>query len=67
VSVATGVREATVGAAMLEQLAEAAMTAANSGYEPRVIIPDQTATLRGQVAGIDGRWACFCQRAGVAA
>jgi hypothetical protein len=67
VSVASGIREATVGAAMLEQLAEATLTAANSGHQPRVITPDEIATLRGQVAGVEGRWACCCQRAGVTA
>ena len=65
VSVAEGVREATVGAAMLEQLAEATLTAASTGTKPRVIGPDEIAMLRGQVAGVEGRWAYFCQLAGI--
>nr|WP_239028380.1 class II aldolase/adducin family protein [Pseudonocardia acidicola] len=65
VSVGEGVREATVGAAMLEQLAEAALTAASTGTRPRVISPHEIATLRGQVAGVEGRWAYFCQLAGI--
>lgn len=65
VSVAGDVREATVGAAMLEQLADAAITAAGTGARPRVIPPPEIATLRGQVAGVAGRWAYFCQLAGI--
>lgn len=65
VSVAEGVREATVGSAMLEQLAEAALTTASTGTKPRVIPSDEIATLRGQVAGVEGRWAYFCQLAGI--
>lgn len=64
VSVAADLREATVGAAMLEQLAEAALTAASTGTKPRVIDPEEIRTLRGQVAGVDGRWAYFCELAG---
>jgi ribulose-5-phosphate 4-epimerase/fuculose-1-phosphate aldolase len=65
VSAAEGVREATVGAAMLEQLAEATLTAESTGTKPRVIPADEIATLRGQVAGVEGRWAYFCQLAGI--
>jgi L-ribulose-5-phosphate 4-epimerase len=61
VSVACGVREATVGAVMLEQLAEVALHAARIGLAPRVISPEEIATLRGQVAGVDGRWAYYRQ------
>ncbi len=67
VSVAADVREAVVGAAVLEQLAEAALIAASIGAKPRVIPPDEIATLRGQVAGVAGRWAYFCQLAGLEA
>jgi ribulose-5-phosphate 4-epimerase/fuculose-1-phosphate aldolase len=67
VSVAADVREAVVGAAVLEQLAEAALTAASIGAKPRVIPPDEIATLRGQVAPVMGRWAYFCQLAGLEA
>jgi ribulose-5-phosphate 4-epimerase/fuculose-1-phosphate aldolase len=67
VSVASGVREAVVGAAVLEQLAEAALTAASTGAKPRVIPADEIATLRGQVAGVAGRWAYLCQLAGLEA
>jgi ribulose-5-phosphate 4-epimerase/fuculose-1-phosphate aldolase len=65
VSVAADVRAAVVGAAVLEQLAEAALTAASTGAKPRIIPPDEIATLRGQVAGVAGRWAYFCQLAGL--
>jgi ribulose-5-phosphate 4-epimerase/fuculose-1-phosphate aldolase len=61
VSVAADVREATVGAAMLEQLAETALRTANTGLKPRVITPEEIETLRGQVAGVEGRWAYFLQ------
>jgi ribulose-5-phosphate 4-epimerase/fuculose-1-phosphate aldolase len=64
VSVAADVREATVGAAMLEQLAEAALAGASTGAKPRVITPAEIETLRGQVAGVEGRWAYFCDLAG---
>lgn len=67
VSVAADVREATVGAAMLEQLAEAALAGASSATLPRVITPDEIGTLRGQVAGVEGRWAYYCDLAGDAA
>lgn len=63
VSVAGGVREATVGAVMLEQLAEVALQAARIGSAPRVISPEEIATLRGQVAGVGGRWAYYRQLA----
>jgi ribulose-5-phosphate 4-epimerase/fuculose-1-phosphate aldolase len=63
VSVAADVREATVGAAMLEQLAEAALAGARTGAKPRVITPAEIETLRGQVAGVEGRWAYFCDLA----
>jgi ribulose-5-phosphate 4-epimerase/fuculose-1-phosphate aldolase len=63
VSVAADVREATVGAAMLEQLAEAALAGASTGTKPRVITPAEIETLRGQVAGVEGRWAYFCDLA----
>lgn len=66
VSVAADVREATVGAAMLEQLAEAALAGASTGTKPRVITPDEIDTLRGQVAGVEGRWAYFRDLAGSA-
>jgi L-ribulose-5-phosphate 4-epimerase len=67
VSVAGDLREATVGAAMLEQLAEAALTAAAAGAKPRTITPAEIATLRSQVAGVEGRWAYYCELAGIAA
>jgi ribulose-5-phosphate 4-epimerase/fuculose-1-phosphate aldolase len=67
VSVAADVREAVVGAAVLEQLAEAALAAASTGAKPRVIPPDEIATLRQQVAPVAGRWAYFCQLAGLEA
>lgn len=67
VSVADGVREATVGAVMLEQLAAAALAAASTGTRPRTITPQEIATLHGQVAGVEGRWAYFCQQAGIEA
>ena len=63
VSVATDVRAATVGAAMLEQLADLALRAAATGRAPRVITPSEIEVLRGQVAGIEGRWAYFRQLA----
>lgn len=65
VSVATDVRVATVGAVMLEQLADAALAGASTGAKPRTITPEEIATLRGQVAGVEGRWAYFCQLAGL--
>jgi ribulose-5-phosphate 4-epimerase/fuculose-1-phosphate aldolase len=65
VSVAVDLREATVAAAMLEQLAEAALTAAAAGAKPRRITPAEIATLRGQVAGVEGRWAYYCELAAV--
>jgi ribulose-5-phosphate 4-epimerase/fuculose-1-phosphate aldolase len=61
VSVAADVPHATVGAAMLEQLAETALRAAGTGLKPRVITPEEIETLRGQVAGVEGRWAYFLQ------
>jgi ribulose-5-phosphate 4-epimerase/fuculose-1-phosphate aldolase len=67
VSVAGDVREATVGAAMLEQLAEAALTAAATGAKPRTITPVEITTLRSQVAGVEGRWAYYCELAGIEA
>lgn len=63
VSVAAGVREATVGAAMLEQLAEVALRAAHTGHEPRVITGREIDVLRDQVAAVDGRWEYFLQLA----
>ena len=66
VSVAADVREATLGAAMLEQLAEAALTAASTGTKPRVITQAEIDTLRGQVAGVEGRWAYYCDLAAAA-
>jgi ribulose-5-phosphate 4-epimerase/fuculose-1-phosphate aldolase len=63
VSVATDVREATLGAAMLEQLAETALAAASTGTKPRVITQAEIGTLRGQVAGVEGRWAYYCDLA----
>ena len=63
VSVAADVRQATVGAVMLEQLAEAALQGAAAGREPRVIPPAEIATLRGQVASVDGRWAYYTELA----
>ena len=65
VSVAGDVREATVGAVMLEQLADAALLAASLGRAPRVIARPEIETLRGQVAGVAGRWAYYCQLAGI--
>jgi ribulose-5-phosphate 4-epimerase/fuculose-1-phosphate aldolase len=59
VSVAADVREATVAAVMLEQLAEAALRGAGTGRAPRVIPPAEIAALRGQVAAVDGRWAYY--------
>ena len=67
VSVAGDLREATVGAAMLEQLAEAALTAAATGAKLRTITPTEISTLRSQVAGVEGRWAYFCELAGIEA
>jgi L-ribulose-5-phosphate 4-epimerase len=61
VSVAADVRHATVGAAMLEQLAETSLQAARTGLSPRVITPEEIEILRGQVAGVEGRWAYFLQ------
>jgi L-ribulose-5-phosphate 4-epimerase len=63
VSVAADVRHATVGAVMLEQLAEIALRVAATGLKPRVIPDDEIAVLRGQVAGVDGRWAYYQQLA----
>ncbi|RZQ60805.1 class II aldolase/adducin family protein [Amycolatopsis suaedae] len=59
VSVAGDVREAVVGAAMLEQLAEVALRAEQTGRTPRVITDAEIAVLRGQLAGVDGRWAYY--------
>lgn len=63
VSVADDVRRATVGAAMLEQLAEVALEGARTGLKPRVMTEDEIATLRGQLAGVEGRWAYYLQLA----
>lgn len=61
VSVATDIPHAAVGAAMLEQLAEASLRAASTGLRPRIITPDEIETLRGQTAGVEGRWAYYLQ------
>lgn len=63
VSVADDVRRATVGAAMLEQLAEVALEGARAGLKPRVMTGEEIATLRGQLAGVEGRWAYYLQLA----
>lgn len=61
VSVAPDIPHATVGAAMLEQLAETSLRAASTGLQPRVITPEEIETLRGQTAGVEGRWAYYLQ------
>jgi L-ribulose-5-phosphate 4-epimerase len=61
VSVAADIRHATVGAAMLEQLAEVSLRAAQAGCEPRVIPPEEIDVLRAQLAGVEGRWAYYLQ------
>jgi ribulose-5-phosphate 4-epimerase/fuculose-1-phosphate aldolase len=64
VSVAADIPHATVGAAMLEQLADASLRAASTGLRPRVITPEEIETLRGQTAGVEGRWAYYLQLSG---
>lgn len=64
VSVADSVPEAVVGAAMLEQLAEANLTALQTGRRPRVIPPEEIAVLTEQKAPVEGRWSYFTQLLG---
>lgn len=64
VSVARDVKRATVGAAMLEQLAELSLRAAQTGHTPRVIPSEEIEILRGQLASVDGRWAYYLQLSG---
>lgn len=61
VSVAETVPEATVAAAMLEQLAEANLRLLQTGREPRVISPDEIDALTREAAPVAGRWAYFRQ------
>jgi len=60
-SVAEDVRHATVGAAMLEQLAEVSLRAAQTGLTPKVVTPEEIEILQGQLAGVEGRWAYYLQ------
>ncbi|MGH3344730.1 MAG: class II aldolase/adducin family protein [Carbonactinosporaceae bacterium] len=61
VSVAGSVQAATVGAAMLEQLAEANLRVLQTGRSPRVIPPAEIEGLRRDAAPVEGRWAYFRQ------
>ena len=64
VSVAGDIKAATVGAVMLEQLAEANLRILQTGRAPRVIPPEEIEALRHDAAGIEGRWAYYRQLAG---
>jgi ribulose-5-phosphate 4-epimerase/fuculose-1-phosphate aldolase len=62
ISVADSVEKATVGAVILEQLAEANLRVLQTGRSPRVISPDEIVDLRAEAAPIAGRWAYYRQQ-----
>jgi L-ribulose-5-phosphate 4-epimerase len=64
VSVAGSVQAATVGAVMLEHLAETNLRVLQTGREPRVIPPEEIEALKRDAAGVEGRWAYYRQLAG---
>ncbi|GAB3729057.1 class II aldolase/adducin family protein [Nocardiopsis nanhaiensis] len=64
VSVADDTRRATVGAIMLEKLAEASLSAVQAKVVPHTIGQEELETLRGQLAGVEGRWAYFLEVTG---
>jgi ribulose-5-phosphate 4-epimerase/fuculose-1-phosphate aldolase len=61
VTVAPDVRQATVAAIALEQLAEANLRILQTGMKPRVITAEELRTLGQTVASVDGRWAYYLQ------
>jgi L-ribulose-5-phosphate 4-epimerase len=64
VSVAGTVQDATLGALHLERLAEVNYRVAQLGRPPRVIPPEEIATLKGHLASPAGRWAYYADLAG---
>lgn len=65
VSVGATIEEATVNAIHLEQLARINLQALQSGRAPRVIPADEIASLREELAPLDGRWAYYASVTGV--
>jgi len=63
VAVADDLRLATLAAVFAEQLAAANLEILKCGRTPRVIAPHELDQLRGAVAGVEGRWAYFCELA----
>lgn len=61
VSVAGTVPDATVGASMLEHLAEANLRVLQTGRRPRAIPPEEIDQLGREAAPVAGRWAYFRQ------
>lgn len=59
------VEEATVDAIHLEQIATTNLEVLKTGLAPRVVPPDEIATLQEQIAPVGGRWAYYASVAGV--